>query len=424
MKKRFLLCAIQLLAIVFVSDAQNADQLTLQDCYKLAEQNYPLIKQRELIAKTTEYTIDNIQRGYLPQLSVNGQATYQSAVTAIPIRILDVKIPILSKDQYKLYGELDQVVYDGGEISGQKQLQKANEAINQQQLQAELYQLKERVNQLFFGVLLIDEQLKQNDLVIADLQLGQNKIQASIKNGTAFRSNGDVIAAEVLQAKQHSVELLASRKAYMDMLGLFIGKTVADNTVLLKPQPVNISTEINRPELKVYDQQGKSLDVQNKLLSASARPRFSAFFQGGMGRPGLDLFDNSLAPYYITGLRLSWSPSVFYTIKKQRALIGINRQNLDVQKETFLFNTNLTVKQQNANIGKYQQLLSSDNEIIDLRTRVKTTAMAQLENGVITSNDFLTEVNDENQARQNKILHEVQLLMSQYNEQTTTGNQQ
>ncbi len=424
MKKRFLLCAIQLLAIVFVSKAQNADQLTLADCHKLAEQNYPLIKQRELIAKTAEYTIANIQKGYLPQLSVNGQATYQSEVTAVPIRIIGVKIPILSKDQYKLYGELDQVVYDGGEISGQKQLQRANEAVNQQQLQAELYQLKDRVNQLFFGILLIDEQLKQNDLVIADLQLGQNKIQASIKNGTAFRSNGDVIAAEVLQTKQHSVELLASRKAYMDMLGLFIGKTVADNTVLVKPQPVNISTEINRPELAVYDQQGKSLDVENKLLTASSRPRFSAFFQGGMGRPGLDLFDNSLAPYYIAGLRLSWSPSVFYTIKKQRALIGINRQNLDVQKETFLFNTNLTVKQQNADIGKYQQLLSSDNEIIDLRTRVKTTAMAQLENGVITSNDFLTEVNDENQARQNKILHEIQLLMSQYNQQTTTGNQQ
>ncbi len=424
MKKRFLLCAIQLLAIVFVSKAQNADQLTLADCHKLAEQNYPLIKQRELIAKTAEYTIANIQKGYLPQLSVNGQATYQSEVTAVPIRIIGVKIPILSKDQYKLYGELDQVVYDGGEISGQKQLQRANEAINQQQLQAELYQLKDRVNQLFFGILLIDEQLKQNDLVIADLQLGQNKIQASIKNGTAFRSNGDVIAAEVLQTKQHSVELQASRKAYMDMLGLFIGKTVADNTVLIKPQPVSISTEINRPELAVYDQQGKSLDVENKLLTASSRPRFSAFFQGGMGRPGLDLFDNSLAPYYIAGLRLSWSPSVFYTIKKQRALIGINRQNLDVQKETFLFNTNLTVKQQNADIGKYQQLLSSDNEIIDLRTRVKTTAMAQLENGVITSNDFLTEVNDENQARQNKILHEIQLLMSQYNQQTTTGNQQ
>ncbi len=424
MKKRFLLCAIQLLAIVFVSKAQNADQLTLADCHKLAEQNYPLIKQRELIAKTAEYTIANIQKGYLPQLSVNGQATYQSEVTAIPIRIIGVKIPILSRDQYKLYGELDQVVYDGGEISGQKQLQKANEATNQQQLQAELYQLKDRVNQLFFGILLIDEQLKQNDLVIADLQLGQNKIQASIKNGTAFRSNGDVIAAEVLQTKQHSVELLASHKAYMDMLGLFIGKTVADNTVLVKPQPVNISTEINRPELAVYDQQGKSLDVQNKLLTASSRPKFSAFFQGGMGRPGLDLFDNSLAPYYIAGLRLSWSPSVFYTIKKQRALIGINRQDLDVQKETFLFNTNLTVKQQNADIGKYQQLLSSDNEIIDLRTRVKTTAMAQLENGVITSNDFLTEVNDENQARQNKILHEIQLLMSQYNQQTTTGNQQ
>ena len=424
MKKQFLLAAFQLLAIVFAGRAQTAGQLTLNDCYKLALQNYPQVKQRELIAKTADYTVENIQKGYLPQLNINGQATYQSAVTAIPIKLPGVNIPTLSKDQYKLYGEFDQVVYDGGAIKQQKQLQKATEAVNQQQLETDLYQLKDRINQLFFGVLLVDQQLKQNDLVIKDVQLGYDKIQALIKNGTAFRSNGDVLLAELLQNKQQSINLHASRKAYTDMLSLFIGKTVDETTILVKPQPINPSHEINRPELQEYDQQGKNLDVQNKLLTVQTLPKLNLFLQGGVSRPGLNFLSNSFDTYYIGGIKLTWSPSVFYTLKKSRALIDINRKSLDVQKETFLFNTNLTVKQQDADMGKFQRLLASDDEIINLRTRVKNTALTQLENGVITTNDFLTNVNDENQARQNKILHEVQLLITQYNQQTTTGNQQ
>jgi outer membrane protein TolC len=422
MKKLFFI--IPLFAAAIVCRAQSTDQLTLNDCYRLALQNYPEVKQRELIAKTAEYTIENIQKGYLPQLNINGQASYQSAVTAIPIKIPGVDIPTLSKDQYKVYGEIDQTVYDGGEIKQQKKLQKTTEAISQQQLETDLYQLKDRINQLFFGVLLVDEQIKQNDLVIKDVQLGHDKTRASIRNGTAFKSNGDILEAQVLQDEQQSINLRASRKAYTDMLGLFIGRMVDENTLLVKPATVNVMHDINRPELLGYDLQGKNLDAQNELLTVGTRPKLSLFLQGGVARPGLDLLSNNFAAYYIGGIKLTWSPSLFYTLKNSRTLIDISRKNLAVEKETFLFNTNLTVKQQDADIGKYQQLLASDDRIIELRTKVKNTAMAQLENGVITSNDFLTDVNDENQARQNKILHEVQLLMTQYNQQTTTGNQQ
>jgi len=422
--KKTILLIIPLLTLVFTCRAQSADQLTLSDCYKLALQNYPQVKQRELIAKTADYTIENIQKGYLPQLNISGQASYQSAVTEIPIKIPGVNIPALSKDQYKLYGEFDQVVYDGGAIQQQKQLQKTNEAVSQQQLETDLYQLKDRINQLFFGVLLLDAQLRQNDLTIKDIQLGYDKVNAQIKNGTAFRSNGDVLMAQLLQNKQQSINLLASRKAYTDMLGLFIGKPLDETIILVKPQSVDPSHQINRPELRVYDEQEKNLDVQNKLLTVQTLPKLNLFLQGGVARPGLDFLNNNFASYYIGGIKLSWSPSAFYTLKRSRALIDINRKNIDVEKETFLFNTNLTVKQQDGDIGKYQRLLVSDDEIIDLRARVKTTALVQLENGVITTNDFLTDVNDENLARQNKILHEVQLLMTQYNQQTTTGNQQ
>jgi len=423
MKKRILLIA-PLLSVVFMCRAQSSDPLTLSDCYKLVLQNYPLVKQRELISKTAIYTIENLQKGYLPQLNINGQASYQSAVTEIPIKVPGVNIPVLGKDQYKLYGEFDQLVYDGGAIKQQKQLQKTNEAISQQQLETDLYQLKERINQLFFGILLLDAQLKQNELTTKDIELGYNKVSAQIKNGTAFRSNGDVLLAQLLQNKQQSINLIASRKAYADMLSLLVGKAVDETTYLVKPKQASPWRQINRPELRVYDEQGKNLDVQNKLLTVQTLPKLNLFLQGGVGRPGLNFLNSHFDAYYVGGIKLSWSPSVFYTLKKSRALIDLNRKNLEVKKETFLFNTHLTVKEQAGDIVKYERLLISDDEIIDLRTRVKTTALVQLENGVITTNDFLTNVNEENLARQNKILHEVQLLMTQYNQQTTTGNQQ
>ncbi|HVW96224.1 MAG TPA: TolC family protein [Mucilaginibacter sp.] len=422
MKKIIFLCVLQILIGISASRGQTSVRLTLQDCYAKAVQNYPLVKRRDLIARTSAYNIDNIKKGYLPQLTINGQASYQSAVTEIPIKVPGATPLMISKDQYKIYGEINQVLYDGGVIDGQRELQKAGEAVNQRQLDAELYQVKSRINQLFFGVLLIDEQIKQSTLLIKDLQLGLNKVQASINNGVAFKSNADVIKAELLKNKQHIIELDASAKAYKDMLALFVGVPNGENIELIKPQEVKISQDINRPELKIYEQQDKSLDVQNKLLTAKALPKFSLFFQGGLGRPALNFLSNNFEAYYIGGLRLTWSPSVFYTLKKDKALIGINQQDVSAQRETFLFNTAMQVKQQDAEIEKYRQLLASDDEIIQLRDRVKTTALAQLENGVINGNDFLTEVNAEDEARQNKILHETQLLMSQYNLQTTTGN--
>lgn len=421
MKKALLLFLIS--CSIVISHAQHVESLTLNECYKLAEENYPLVKQRELIAKTSAYTIENIEKGYLPQFNIYGQATYQSAVTEIPIKVPGTTIPTLSKDQYRLYGEVNQLLYDGGLIEQQKQLQKGNENIEQQRLQTELYKLKERINQLFFGSLLIDEQLKQNSLLIKDIQLGLNKVEAAITYGTALKSNADVLKADLLKNNQRVIELNAARMAYTNMLSLFIGKEINAQTALVKPVPLIVSTTINRPELLLYNEQSKLLDVQNDLLKVKTLPKVNLFVQGGAGRPALNMLSNKFEPYYIGGVRINWNPSAFYTLKRDQALIDINRRNIDIQKETFLFNTNLTLRQQSTEISKYQQLLVFDDEIIALRIKVKNTSIAQLEYGVINANDYLREVNAEDQARLNKVFHEVQLLMSQYSQHTTTGNQ-
>jgi len=397
--------------------------LTIREAYQLARKNYPMIRQQGLIEKTRDYSVSNAAKGYLPQLTVQGQATYQSAVTEfkLPVSIPGVEFPSISKDQYKVYGELNQAIYDGGNVRTQVRSHEANAQVESQKLEVELYKLNERVNQLFFGVLMLDEQLKQNDLLKMDINLGIRKVQALIDNGTAFKSNANTLKAELLKADQRAIDLNASRKAYLEMLGALTGQSLGDSAVLERPADLVAGSDINRPELKLYDAQNRSLDVQSQLLDVRNRPKLNFFFQGGYGRPALNILNNGFDPYYITGLRLNWSLSGLYTIKKDRELIRNNRDAIQLQKETFLFNTNLVAKQQNAELDRFSQLLRTDDEIITLRESIKITAAAQLENGVINTNDFLREVNAEDQARQNKILHGIQLLMAQYSLDNTLG---
>jgi outer membrane protein TolC len=402
---------------------QHISKLSIHEAYQMARNNYPLIKQQDLISKTKVYSFDNAGKGYLPALSFSGQATYQSDVTALPFKFPTpgIIIPNYSKDQYKLYGEIDQLVYDGGVISNQKQTALVNEVIQQQNLKVQLYALYDRVNQLFFGAILLEEQIKQNDLLKKDIQNGIDKTRSQVENGTAYRSSVDELTAQLYQADQNRVELQATRKAYRDMLGLFINQPINENVVLEQPVIPELTDSLSRPELLYYDYQKKTFDLQDQYLKTQLRPKFSLFFQGGYGRPGLNFLSNDFAWYYIGGARLSWNLASLYTFKNQKQLSEINRQSLDIQKETFLLNTRITQKQEHTEIDKYLELLKKDDAIISLRELVKNAASAQLANGVLSARDYISEVNAEDQARQNRILHVVQLLQTMYSYQTLTG---
>lgn len=402
--------------------AQGSAELTLNECYTLSKQNYPLIKQQELILKSKEYSVQNAGTGYYPQVAIYGQATYQSDVISLPISIPGQTTPLLAKDQYKIYAEVNQPLYDGGMVRSQKRIQEAAGVIEEQKLEVELYKLKDRVNQLFFGVLLVDQQVEQIVLLKKDLQTSIAKTEASISNGVALKSNADVLKAEQLKANQRITELKAARKVYCEMLGMFINKPLDEKTKLVQPEAVLVSQTLNRPELLLFDQQYKTIDLQHQQLKAKNMPKFSLFAQGGYGRPALNPLNNKFDTYYLGGIRMNWSLTGFYTFKNDKALLDINRRNVEVQKELFVFNTNYALKQQNTEVEKYLELLTSDNEIITLRTAIKSRSSAQLENGVISASDYLRELNAEEQAKEAKILHEVQLLLARYNQQTTYGD--
>jgi outer membrane protein TolC len=333
-----------------------------------------------------------------------------------------VDIPTMSKDQYRLYGEVSQSITDLFTVKDQKEYINANSEIETQKIEVELYKLRERINNLYFGILLIDAQIQQTELLKKDIQNGIEKANVAITNGVALKSTADNLKAELLKANQRTIELKATRKGYADMLALFIGKPIDENTNLEKPQRQLPTYTINRPELRLFDLQKKSFDVQEKLITAKNMPRVSLFFQGGVGRPGLNMLNPDFAGYYIGGLRLNWNITGFYTYKNEKKILTNNQSAIDIQRETFLFNTNLTLKQQNADITKMQELIETDKSIITLRESVKTTTQNQLTYGTATTNDYLIAVNAEDQAKQSLILHEIQLLMTEYNAQTTAGN--
>jgi outer membrane protein TolC len=422
MKTFFLILMMALSARLF---SQPLQQLTLVQAYDFSQKNYPVVKQKDLIRQTASISVDNLQKGFLPQFSVSGQASYQSEVTKVPLSVPGFTIEAPSKDQYKLVADISQLIYDGGVIKEQKTLQQLNAVVEDQKVEVDLYKLKERINQLYLSILYLDEQVKQVELVRKDVQTGIKRVEAQVQNGVAFKSNLTMLKAELLKTEQRSIEVKASRKGLVDALALFTGKEISETVQLEKPVAAASvsSNEITRPEIKLYTEQQKLIGQQDRFITAKNLPRASLFAQGGYGRPGLNMLKNEFDFFYIGGIRLNWSLGGLYTKKKEKEQVEINRKIVEVQKETFLLNTNSQLKQQQAEIDKLQQLISSDNEIISLRKSVTDAAKAQLENGVITANDFLKEVNAEDQARQSLITHQVQLLQAQINYETISGRQ-
>ncbi|HWD87226.1 MAG TPA: TolC family protein [Mucilaginibacter sp.] len=418
-------CLLGIALTLCLLSVSAQEKLTLDECYRLARQNYPAIKKMDLITQTSQFTLENANKGYLPQVSFSGQATYQSQTISFPAALSNIpgaSLPTISKDQYKIQGEVDQQLYDGGAIRDQNQVTKANTELQRQNLEVSLYALKDRVNNIFFSILLTDAQVKQNELNKASLQTQAQKTQAAFNNGTAFQSNVNELQAEVMNTDMATTQYTANRTAYLRMLSLLIGKEVTSPAQLQAPEAITNIGDINRPELKAYELQKAVYDAQQKQLKSDYLPKFSAFFQGAYGRPTLNIIENQFGPWYITGLRLNWSLGSLYTLGNQKKILNLNRESVDADKTTFLLNTKLDVTQQDEQVKMYTDLMRQDEQTIALRESVTKSAAAQLANGVITTHEYIQQVNAENLARQNLILHRIQLLQAQYNLNYKSGN--
>ena len=409
------------LALIMLSSVSRAQ--TLEECQQAAEKNYPLIKQYGLIDKTTQLTVKNIQKGWLPQVTASAQATYQSAVTAWPESMqtmyqqMGLSMKGLRKDQYKIGVDLQQTIYDGGAISSQRNIAQQEGKVQEVQMETNLYQVRRRVNEMYFSLLLLNEQIQLNEDVKALLQSSEKKLSAMVKSGTAATSDFDNVRAERLSVEQQNENLKQQKLMLQRMLSVFCGLEVNDTQ---KPAPIQIATSVsNRPEMHLYNSQLELTEAKEKALDTQLRPKLGLFAQGFYGYPGLNMFEDMMNRKWslngIVGVKLSWNVSAFYTHKNDKARLNAQREMIENAREVFLFNNKLEEIQQSENISRYQTMMKSDDEIIVLRTNVRKAAESKLAHGIIDVISLLREINNENAAKTQQSIHEIDMLKEMYN---------
>lgn len=401
--------------------------ITLDEMQVKAKTNYPAIARYNIIEKTRDFSIDNANRGYLPQGSISSQAAWQSDVTKIdldlPIEFPSIEIPVPDQDQYRLVAELNQTIWDGGNISAQKKSLTANSELEIKKLDTEIYALRERVNNLYFGILLMKGNLQQHEILEKELQRNYYNVQAYVQNGVANASDLSTVKVEQLKAGQQRISLESTLDAYIRMLSVMTGEPLDKDMTFVKPNPDTdlISPIINRPELKMFNAQEEAIESQKLLLKAKNMPKLGAFAQGGYGKPGLNMFNNEFSPYFLGGIRLIWNFGNLYTLNNDKKIIDLQKKAVNTQREVFMQNLFIQIPQQQIEIEKYKKTMQDDDEIIRHQTFIRKAAEVKVENGTLTVSDLMREINAEEAAKQSKMLHEIQYLMSVYSLKHSTN---
>ena len=407
-----------------------AQAQTLEECQRAAEQNYPLIRQYGLIEKTTSLNVANIQKGWLPQVTASAQATLQTDVTAFPDKLQTVfqqtgiTMDGLKKDQYRVGIDVQQTVYDAGNIKSQKEIARRQGELQSRQNEVTMYNVRKSVNEMYFSLLLVDEQIRLNADLQTVLEGNEKKLAAMLKGGTASESDWQNVKAERLNVVQKMTGLQSQRTALARMLSIFCGIEVNG---LVKPEmPENMNPSINlRPELKALDAQLRLTDAQERALDAAMMPRLGVFAQGYYGYPGYNMFEDMMSHKFswngMIGARLTWNIGALYTRKNDKAKLQVQRETTEVNRERFLFDNNLEQIEQNENISRYRQMMTDDEEIISLRSSIRKAAESKLAHGIIDVNDLVREINSENKARVEQCIHEIEMLKEIYDLKITLG---
>ncbi len=405
---------------------------TIEMCYELARENYPLVRQYDLIGVTEQFTLKNAYTHYFPQVSISGKATYQTDVISYPFTLPDQDLPILSRDQYQAMVELSQMLWDGGEIAANRRDIRAKSDIERAEYEVNMYSLRERVNGLFFGILLIREQISQVNIVLETYLNNQEKIRSCLENGVANQTDLDMIEVELISNRQQKVKLETLMDAYLKMLSLMLGVQIRDSDELVKPVPdalndsekmfALLNAEIMRPELKVFEARERQIGTQWDYWMASGMPKVKLFIKGAYGRPTMNILSDKFGPFAYGGITFQWNISELYYLSLGKHVISSSKTQIDNGRQTFLFNINLQSEQQAAEIQRYRKIMSDDDMVITLREKVRKATEVGVINGTKSTSDLITEVNKEQIARQEKIVHEMELIKAIYELKTIKNN--
>jgi outer membrane protein TolC len=413
MKARLLL----FVAVMQCAVAAGAQTVGIEECFERAEAHYPLAMQRGLAEQEAHGEAENIAKTLLPQAVLNLRASYQSDVVSVPLDIPG--LPKISKDQYKATLDVTQTLWDGGVNKALMRIALLEGEIESLGIDVELYRLRDRIAGLYLGVLLLDEQIRQTDLLTANLETSLKTARAMQANGVAVSSDIDVLKVEILNALQRKIEIEGTRDSYLSMLSAATGLTLSV-AMLQKPAPSvpaapsENESAAKRPETVLFARQTAMLDAREKLTDAKNTPKFNLFVQGGYGKPGLNMLADKFDFFAIGGVGITWNFGGLYTRANEKRLIRIGREKIRNRAETLTFDINRQIAGTLREISSYAGMLNGDREIIVLRERVRQAAERKYNNGVYTVNELVKDINAENLARLNLAIHETMWLMKLY----------
>lgn len=407
--------------IPFLVSAQQT--LTLEECYSLAEKNYPLAKQTDLLQGKTNAEIKVLEKQRLPRLDLNAQATYQSEVIQFPIQIPNLNVEPPNKDQYRATLDASQLIYNGGNIASNARLKTAELATQQQQVAVNLYNLKSRINQNFFSILLYQEQEKLFLSKMEQLKARLKEVASGVKYGAVLPASQQMLKAELLKLEQQLSQTNFDREKALKNLSLLISLDLDEDVSLSNPKTLRKSESVRqRPELELFDLQKDQLESSKEVISKGNYPKLFGFAQAGYGNPGLNMLDNSFQDFYLVGLKLNWNLFDWGKTTAQERAVYISQEIVATEKETFLLNNQMQLKEAESEIDKYDGLLLKDQEIIGLRENVLQAFTSQLQNGAITSSEYITELNNLYEAKIEHELHKIQLALALANYNVIKGN--
>lgn len=396
-------------------------QVTLTECVEKARNNYPQIKELGLIREAEKYDLSTASQSWLPQLTISGKAQYQSKVVEMPFEIPEFKFN-LPHDQYSLVGELSQTIWDGGSTASKKRLISADAKIQSRQLEVTLYSIRQKVENIFLGILLIDKQIVQNEIALKSLNRNRESVLAGIEHGVSYKSDLSIVDVNILNYQQTISSLNSDRRAYVDMLGRLTGEDMSQARFVEPPVDIPIdTTTLSRPELQLYKAQLEQTQVQRQDLQSNLYPKLNLSLQGGIGRPGLNILKNEFEPYYTVGVKLQWNLGALYSRKNDIGKIAAQKERIVHEQETFILNTMLDVTDRLNEVRKAQQVLEQDREIISLREEIRQAGEEQYKQGVIMLTDLMDMIDDEFNARVAESLHQVQLIMAICDLRNTLG---
>lgn len=400
-------------------------QTTLDECIGWAYDNYPQIKEMSLIEMTRGIDLKTAAYAWLPHLNVSGKATWQSEVVEIPIEIpgMDIRIP---HDQYGLTAEFTQQIWDGGTSHSQRELAEAGAAVKKTQLETNLWAIRSRIQNIYLGIILIDKQMRLNDLLRENLERNSEEVGSLINGGVALPTDLDQVSVNILSCLQQRASLEADRRSYVKLLGLMTGRDMTGVELAIPQEALDFKDDgvrdfATRPEMSLYSAQLKQNEVQLRQLNTLISPKLNLSLQGGYGRPGMNMLSGDFSAYFVAGLKLQWNIGALYTRGMDKRKLKADAQKIDLTRETFLLNSSVEAEQKNNAIEKARDVLDRDSEIIALRQRIREAGENQYREGTIKMNDYLSMLDEEYKAKANESMHEVQLMMAVYDMKNTLG---